>query len=66
MSSLSLTLVLVDWKYMTEDKKKNFLAQFDSAKKDVEKLRQIFPEFFDKNGRALVAELRFPKVGELK
>ena len=51
---------------MTEGEKKSFLAQFDSAKKDVEKLRQIFPEFFDKNGHALVAELRFPKVGELK
>lgn len=51
---------------MTKDEKKSFLAQFENAKRDIEKLRNVFPEFFDKNGRPIVAELRFPKVGELK
>lgn len=40
----------------------SFLAQFEQAKKDVEKLRQAFPELFDKRGRAIVAELRFPST----
>lgn len=29
----------------------DFLAQFEQAKKDVERLRKAFPELFDKNGR---------------
>ena len=51
---------------MTEEEKAGFLAQFDQAKKDVERLRQVFPELFDKNGRPIVAELRYPTMKDSK
>lgn len=51
---------------MTEEEKAGFLAQFDQAKKDVERLRQVFPECFGKDGRPIVAELRHPTLKDSK
>lgn len=40
---------------------RNFMAQFDKAREELAKLRQVFPSLFDKDGRPLVATLTFPR-----
>lgn len=45
---------------MTDEERKRFLAQFDDARCELAALAKLFPSYFDKNGRPIVAELRWP------
>lgn len=45
---------------MTSDERKSFLRQFTLARRQVAQLRALYPECFDKRGRAIVATLRLP------
>ena len=45
---------------------KRFLAQFAKARREVAKLRKLYPDCFDAQGRAIVAVAAFPKSGDKK
>jgi len=45
---------------MNDEEKRRFLAQFDKAREEIDQLSRMFPAWFDKNGRPIVAELRLP------
>ncbi|MFY7917014.1 MAG: hypothetical protein ACOVPA_20375 [Rubrivivax sp.] len=47
---------------MDSKSRKSFLSQFDKARCDMEKLRKIFPQCFDTQGRAIVAMAAFPRL----
>lgn len=48
---------------MTAAERRSFLAQFKQARREVAKLRKLFPQCFDAQGRAIVAVAAFPKTG---
>ncbi len=45
---------------MTPSEQKSFLEQFKKAHEEVEKLAELFPVLFDKNGKPIEATLTLP------
>lgn len=45
---------------MTPKQRRDFMRQFALARRQVAQLRKLFPECFDKHGRAIVATASFP------
>lgn len=45
---------------MNNEEKRRFLAQFDKAREEMDQLSKMFPAWFDRDGRPIVAELRLP------
>lgn len=43
---------------MNDEERRRFLAQFDEARKEMDQLSRMFPAWFDKNGKPIIAELR--------
>lgn len=46
---------------MTAKERKAFMRQFDLARRQVKRLAKLYPDCFDKNGRAIIATLRSPQ-----
>ena len=45
---------------MTPKERKAFMRQFALARRQARRLAKLYPECFDKDGRAIVATLRLP------